>query len=158
MFEGQPNNTGEMVSPGGFSFGVQGWAWGEPRPLSITFFMDGSAMVCDQYGRPIRTVVTEDGRILRFADCPPTASREGTITPRPQFANHQEVLSALALEHIDWLSYTVKYRQGDGTAKSRSGLTKEAAEKLFNQLVKEAECAASNKSHDCLLWLATVAI
>lgn len=125
------------MSPGGFHFGLQGWSWGEPIPKSITFFLDGSAMVCDQHGRPIRTVLSDDGRVLRFADGPPAADREGRVVPRPQFATHQEVVAALTAEHIDWLSYTVKYKLGDGSVKSRSGLTKEAADKLFNQLMKE---------------------
>lgn len=40
----------EVKSPGGFVFGIQGYSYGEVRPTSVTFFMDGTARVCDHHG------------------------------------------------------------------------------------------------------------
>lgn len=76
--------AGEFRSPGGFIFGVQGWNWGEQRPTSITFFLDGTAKVSDQHGRPIPGVV-QDGKGVYFAKC-----------------THLQIIGALALERIDW--------------------------------------------------------
>jgi hypothetical protein len=84
------------------SFGVQGWTWGEPRPKSITFFLDGTAKVSDQHGRPIRGTVV-DNKEVRFADAAPIADRGGDVVPRPQFASHAQVIAALAAERVDWL-------------------------------------------------------
>ncbi len=152
-FEGQSNNSGEFVSPGGFAFGLQGWTWGEPRPQSITFFLDNTAMVCDQHGRPVRTVITDDGRVLRFADTPPDGSKEGDVTPRPQFATHAQVIEALTAERIDWLSYVVRYRASDNTMKTRTGLTKDQAEQLCNKLAKEGiGQIMSSRSITCAGW------
>jgi hypothetical protein len=136
-----------------FSFGVQGWNWGEPRPQSITFFLDNTAMVCDQHGRPVRTVVTDDGTVLRFADSPPSANKEGDVTPRPQFATHQQVIAALTAERIDWLSYTVRYRGKDNAMKSRAGLTKEKAEEFANKLAKEGHAqVVVGRTIECAGW------
>src|SRR5271154_6184694 len=60
----------EFVSPGGFAFGVTGWSWGEQRPRSITFFLDGTAKVCDQHGRPIKGT-TKDNKEVFFATSAP---------------------------------------------------------------------------------------
>jgi len=96
---------GAGVSPGGFEFGVQGWNWGDPRPTSITFFLDNTAMVCDQHGRPIRGVVdTTTNKDLKFAMSPPIADRGGDVAPRPQFATHEQVVKALDAERINWQS------------------------------------------------------
>lgn len=78
--------SGEFQSPGGFVFGVQGWNWGEQRPTSITFFLNGTAKVSDQHGRPIKGTV-QDGKPVYFAVC-----------------NHAQVIKALAAERIDWQS------------------------------------------------------
>lgn len=43
----------EVKSPGGFVFGIQGWEYGEVRPKSITFFVDGTTRVCDHRGNAI---------------------------------------------------------------------------------------------------------
>lgn len=43
----------EVRSSGGFVFGIQGYEYGEVKPKSITFFMDGTAKVCDHRGNPI---------------------------------------------------------------------------------------------------------
>ena len=93
--------SGEFRSPGGFVFGVQGWTWGDQRAASITFFLDNTAMVCDQHGRPIKGTVV-DNKILRFAITPPEA-RLGDDTPIPRpLATHLQVVEALAVERIDW--------------------------------------------------------
>ena len=117
------NRSGEFKSPGGFVFGVQGWTWGEQRPTSITFFLDGSAMVCDQHGRPIKGTVN-DGKEVWFATSPPPGmmvtsgiappypkrQREvmegGVIVKRQPLATHAEVIAALARERIDWATLT----------------------------------------------------
>lgn len=78
--------VGEFQSPGGFIFGIQGWTWGEQRPTSITFFLDGTVRVSDQHGRPIPGVVKE-GKAIYFAKC-----------------THVQVVSLLAEERIDWQS------------------------------------------------------
>lgn len=120
-FEGQ-GSDGSATSPGGFSFGVQGFQYGEPRPCAITFFLDGSAMVTDQYGRPIRRAVTPEGLELRFADAAPDAHEDGAIVPRPQFATHKQTLDALAAERIDWLAYSVTYKDRSGQRRVLTGL------------------------------------
>ena len=66
--------------------GVQGWTWGEQRPTSITFFLDGTAKVSDQHGRPIPGVV-KDSRAIYFAKC-----------------KHAQVVELLAEERVDWQS------------------------------------------------------
>lgn len=40
----------EVKSPGGFVFGIQGYEYGEVRPQSVTFFIDGTARVYDHRG------------------------------------------------------------------------------------------------------------
>lgn len=94
--------SGEVQSPGGFVFGVQGWHWGEPRPTTITWFLDNTAKVSDQHGRPIKGTVGTDGKPVRFADCAPIADQSGEVLPRPQFATHAQVIAALAAERVDW--------------------------------------------------------
>ena len=85
MQEQQSQNvSGEFLSPGGFVFGVQGWNWGEQRPTSITFFIDGTARVHDQHGRPIKGIVRE-GKPIYFAKC-----------------NHAQTIDLLTEERIDW--------------------------------------------------------
>ena len=81
--------SGEFTSPGGFVFGVQGWTWGEQRPTSITFMMNGHAKVCDQHGRPIKGVVTKDGKPIFFDKC-----------------SHAQTIAALAEERVDWQTLT----------------------------------------------------
>lgn len=76
-------------SPGGFIFGVQGWTWGDQRPTSITFFLDGTAKVSDQHGRPIKGVVGKDGSPVYFERC-----------------THARVVEALAEERVDWKTLT----------------------------------------------------
>jgi hypothetical protein len=103
-----PDNSeimGEFQSPGGFVFGVQGWTWGEPRPKSITWFLDGSAKVSDQHGRPIKGAVVNNKPIY-FADSAPKVDKDGRIEPRPQFATHMQVIEALEAEGIEWQSLT----------------------------------------------------
>jgi hypothetical protein len=80
--------SGNFASPGGFVFGIQGWTWGEQRPTSITFMLDGTAKVCDQHGRPIKGVV-KDGKPIYFEKC-----------------SHAQVVAALTDERIDWTALT----------------------------------------------------
>lgn len=93
-------------SPGGFVFGPQGWSWGIPMPNSITFFLDGTAMVCDQHGRPIRGCMTPEGKEIKFATTNPPANSDGKVEPRPFLASHAQVIAALAQERVDWLRLT----------------------------------------------------
>jgi hypothetical protein len=72
--------------------------WAQPVVTSVTFFLDGTAMVSDQYGRPIRGLVLDDGRVVLFAPTPPEANMERTIAARPQYATHAQVVAALALD------------------------------------------------------------
>ncbi len=92
-----------VTSPGGFVFGVQGWSWGEPRPKSITFFLDGTAKVSDQHGRPIKGCVV-DNKEVRFASGPP--SPDDAPDARKGLATHAQVIAALALERVDWKTLT----------------------------------------------------
>lgn len=93
-------DTYGMTSPGGFMFGVQGWTWGEPRPRSITFFLDNTARVSDQHGRPIRGSVI-DNKEFRFAAGPPP--NDMIPGSRNHLATHAQVIAALAADRIDWL-------------------------------------------------------
>jgi hypothetical protein len=114
-FESQ-GGSGGLVSPGGFEFGVQGWNWGEARPVSITFFLDGSAMVCDQHGRPIKGTMV-DGKEVWFATTPPKAERDNSLPYEKRFIDHNkrklplgthaEVITALVDERIDWTKLSV---------------------------------------------------
>lgn len=82
--------VGEFKSPGGFVFGVSGWTWGDQRPTSMTFFLDGTARVFDQHGRPIKGIVdTKTNKAIYFEKC-----------------SHAQVITALAEERIDWLALT----------------------------------------------------
>jgi hypothetical protein len=82
-------------------------------------------------------VSPETGQEVRFADTPPSASREGDVTPRPQFATHMQVLAALAAERIDWLSYQVTYRAKGGGLVVRQGLTLDNATKMQAKALQE---------------------
>lgn len=99
--------SGGIVSPAGFVFGVQGWQWAEPKAKSITFFLDGTAMVGDQYGRPIKGTVV-DNKEVKFATSPPPidtrdeAAYHVEVSVRAKLATHQQVVAALEVEHIDW--------------------------------------------------------
>lgn len=80
----QQQYAGEFTSPGGFIFGLQGWTWGDQKPTSITFFLNGTVKVSDQYGRPIKGAVPPDGNPVYFDRC-----------------NHAQLVDALAGEGID---------------------------------------------------------
>lgn len=135
-----------------FEFGVQGWSYGDPKPTSITFFLDNTAMVCDQYGRQIRRAV-QDGVELRFADTPPLADRDGGVMLRPQFATHAQVIDALQAEHIDWLAYEVRYRARDNRHNIRSGLKLADAIKLQSRLMQEgASQVTIGRTVACAGW------
>lgn len=95
-----------QVSPGGFVFGVQGWDWGTPRPRTITFFLDNTAKVCDQHGRPIRGT-SVDGKEVLFAMTAPLAGDPPPHDPqRKKYATHAQVIAALEQERIDWSKLT----------------------------------------------------
>lgn len=126
-FEGQGNGGGQYRSPGGFDFGIQGWSYGEPVPRSITFFIDNTAVVTDQYGRVIRRAILPDGREIKFADKPPESMQDGVVVARPEFATHAQVIEALVAERIDWQSYEVRQIKKDGTQNVVSGLTLDKA-------------------------------
>lgn len=64
----------EVRSPGGFIFGIQGWQYGEVRPISITFFIDNTTRVSDHHGNMI-----------------------------PEFTGtHKEVITKLKESGLDW--------------------------------------------------------
>ena len=88
-----------VTSPGGFVFGISGWHWGEPRPKSITFFLDNTAKVCDQHGRPIKGTIV-DTKEIRFAQGAP--GNDDAPNARKGLATHAQVVAALATERIDW--------------------------------------------------------
>lgn len=110
MFKSQGIGSpdGMTVSPGGFEFGVQGWSYGEPRPKTITFFLDGTAMVCDQHGRPIRAALLEkegeQPRELLFAVKSP--QQDDKPGAREKLSTHQQVVEALQAEAVDWKRLT----------------------------------------------------
>ncbi len=154
-FEGSGNDSGYGRSPGGFEFGVQGWSWGPAQPKSITFFLDGSAMVCDQYGRVIRRAVDGDMREVVFADRPPDGNREDAnrVTPRPQFATHAQVIAALTAEGIDWTAYEVRWRDKAGSFRAQGRLTLADAGKRQAKLLHEG-CTAvmMDRTISCAGW------
>ncbi len=81
--------AGMFTSPGGFIFGVQGWTWGDQKPSTITFFLNGTCKVSDQHGRPIKGTVSAEGKPLYFDQC-----------------THAQVIAALAEERIEWTTLT----------------------------------------------------
>jgi hypothetical protein len=153
VFEGQGQDSWRGTSPGGFEFGIQGFTYGPPVLKSITFFLDGSCMVCDQYGRHIRCAVLADGSEVRFADRPPDGSKENVYAPRAQFANHERVLKALAAERIDWLSYEVKWRDKSGRQITKSGLTAAKAAEIQTKVLQDG-CSSvlMDRTINCAGW------
>ncbi len=97
------DNIYGTTSPGGFVFGVSGFSWGEPRPTSITFFLDNTAKVSDQHGRPIKGTIVGTKAIL-FATNPP--GNDDAPDARKHLATHAQVIAALHEERIDWLKLT----------------------------------------------------
>lgn len=102
------DGVASMTSPGGFQFGVIGWNWAAPVPRSITFFLDNTVAMHDQYGRPIKGFVVDGMKEVWLVSCapaenPPYQQRlrvvEGKKVP---YATHAEVVAALAADHIDW--------------------------------------------------------
>lgn len=153
-FEGSGATSFNVRSPGGFEFGVQGWTWGPPVPKSITFFLDGSAMVCDQYGRIVRRATAPDGGAdVVFADSPPDGNRENGVVPRPQFATHAQVVAALAAERIDWQAYEVRWRAKDGTMKAQGGFSLMDAAKRQAKLLQEGNGSVmTERAIACAGW------
>ena len=134
-FEGDGRDTGTVISPGGFEFGVQGFSYGQPIPKSITWFLDNTAIVADQYGRPVRRIVNNDGTSIDLADCPPNGNQNGVVDARPQFATHKQVIEALNAEKINWLAYEVSYVEAGNNRRKRSGLSFEEAGKVQADLI-----------------------
>lgn len=152
-FERDGGESWSGVSPGGFEFGIQGFVYGPPMPKSVTFFLDGSALVADQYGRSIKGAQLADGRVVMFADGPPEANKEGDVVPRPQFATHAQVVGALLEERIDWLSYEVRWRGRDNRNNARSGLTLADATKHQTRLLHEGNSmVAIGRTIVCAGW------
>ncbi len=92
-----------LTSPGGFVFGVSGWHWAAPRPTTITFFLDNTAKVSDQYGRPIKGA-TIDGKPVLFAQGPP--SNDDAPTTRSHLATHAQIMAALVSEGVNCAKLT----------------------------------------------------
>ena len=69
-------------------------------PSSVTFYLDNTASVFDQYGRPIKGVVLPDGKAIKFATTPPKAD-DCDINLRKSFASHKEVVDIMLTERID---------------------------------------------------------
>lgn len=95
----QNDGTQNLTSPGGFIIGNQGWIWSEPKAKTITFFLDNTAGVYDQYGRPIRGTITLDNKKVLFAMNPPSGD---DFDSRKDLATHLQVIEALENEKIDW--------------------------------------------------------
>jgi len=108
------------TSPGGFEFGPQGFVWPAPVPMAITFFLDGSALVADQFGRPIKGC-DNNGKQVLFAAGPPEGGRDNTepyvkrkVVTRTltggkeerALGTHVEVVAALEAEGINWHKLT----------------------------------------------------
>lgn len=135
-FDVNVQDDGRMrKSPGGHEFGISGFSYGAPIPKSITFFLDGTCVVHDQYGRVIRTA-GEQGE-LNLAYQPPTAELDGRVTPRPQYANHAQVIAALRLDRFDWLAYEVRFIGRDNKIRYKSGLSLKEAEIHQNKLIQD---------------------
>lgn len=111
-----PNNPSTVYqgpqspeSPGGFVFGNQSWHWGEPKARGITFFLDNTAKVSDQHGRPIPGQLdTNTNRTVLFAKGPPEFDPlPHVIKERKKCGTHAQVIAALVAEGIDWQSLTL---------------------------------------------------
>lgn len=74
--------------PAAFVFGVQGFTYNSPIPTSVTFNTDGTAVVSDQYGRPIEDLVTK------------TVAQGKDVTV--SHLSHQEVVKRLVEQKVDW--------------------------------------------------------
>jgi hypothetical protein len=94
---------GLKTSPGGFCFGLENFTWPEPVPCAITWYLDGTASVFDQFGRPIKGFVTSDGREVLLADRPPE-HQQATLKIRrtEKFCTHLQAVQALEAEEVDW--------------------------------------------------------
>ncbi len=111
-----PNNPGAIYSgpqspesPGGFVFGNQAWTWGQPKARGITFFLDNTAKVADQHGRPIPGILdTNTNKTTLFAKGPPEFDpMPHVVKERAKCATHAQVIAALVKEGIDWQSLTL---------------------------------------------------
>ncbi len=110
MADREPQDVTNYTSPGGFVFGLQGFTWGRQEPKSLTFFLNNTCMVCDQWGRPIKGA-SVDGKEVWFAPRPPIQDDPipGHIIhnrAKVRLATHAEAIAALAYERIDWQTLT----------------------------------------------------
>ncbi len=101
-FYAHNSRNGLTTSPGGFEFGVQGFVWSDPKPMGITFFLDGTAVVRDQYGRPVRGAMLADGTKLEFATTAPELPDGRPAAQLKRLATHAQVIAAITEERIDW--------------------------------------------------------
>lgn len=90
----------EFRSPADIPFGIQGWSYGDIKPTSITFFIDGTAIVADHRGNPIEKLGA-----LRMPLQPPT-NEEDSYQKRASFPRHAEVIAELRQMGIDWQRLT----------------------------------------------------
>ncbi len=101
--KGDSDWTGEVRSPGGHVFGLQGFQFADPIVCALTFYLDNTCEVHDQYGRPVRGVITKDNKTVLFAPDPPNADRGNDAYRGPhKYATHMETVIALEGENIDW--------------------------------------------------------
>jgi hypothetical protein len=77
--------------------------WGEARPVTITFFLDNTAMVADQYGRPIRGTIVNNKEVFFAMEAPQS---DDTPTTRAKLATHAQTIAALTAERVDWTKLT----------------------------------------------------
>jgi hypothetical protein len=108
---------GEFESPKGFVFGIQGFKYSDPIVRTVTWFIDNTALVADQYGRCIKGILTKDAHEILFApsapdatmpsgagiDLPKSPFHAGRRPPPPEkrYATHLEVYDALIAEGVD---------------------------------------------------------
>lgn len=106
QFESHGDGPQSARSPGGFEFGLQGWNWGDPVPKSITFFLDNTAKVSDQYGRPIKGAVVDGKEVLFAATAPDPQDPDDVAKRRSALATHAQVIAVLteelAARRIEW--------------------------------------------------------
>lgn len=98
--------SGSFKSPGGFIFGVQGWLYGPPKPTCITFFIDNTAKVSDQYGRPIKGAVINNKEVYFALGPPPDRKDNPNPKDRKNLATHATVIEVLEKEGVEWQTLT----------------------------------------------------
>ena len=141
MFEGNGVESGFARSPDGrYEFGLQGFVFNNPFPTSITFWLDNTCTIIDQYGRAILRAVSMEGVEVKFAPSGPEA-QQGTerslpFPARPEYATHKQSLAALEFEGIDWLAYVVRWRDKTGKTQVSGKTSLEKAEQFRERQIK----------------------